>query len=55
LSNRFGQQNQQRQQQLDDLKSAFRPANFSGPKQFEQLNGKCFTYLNEKYFILAIF
>lgn len=41
------------------LKPKYRPANYSGPPHLEQLNGKCFDYLNNKYrftlyFILLI-
>ena len=32
-----------------ELKSKFKPANFSGPPQLEELNGKCFEFLNLKW------
>ena len=42
---------QQQNQQLsvsNELKSPFRPAQYVGPPQFEELIGKCFSFLNKK-------
>ena len=32
----------------NELESKFKPANFSGPPQLEELNGKCFEYIHQK-------
>lgn len=43
-----GQNHQQTTLEKDKLKLRYKPSNFSGPIQFEELNGKCFNYLHNK-------